>query len=196
MKKNFLATAFVAASLFTFTAFAAPASDDNKKECPKTECGSKKCDGDKKVAPNRPNPFEGLNLTTEQQNKLNALTEAQKTKRQADAEKQKADKQAQREQRKADRQNSQREYLNSIKTILTPEQYTAFLENIVLNQPRDGKGPRFGQGPRGSKGPGFGQEPRPGQGPKDFKHGDKKMKKDGDKKADKKDKKDKKDTSK
>ena len=143
MKKNFMATALIAASLFSFSAFANPSTDNKAKKCTKTECNSK-CDGNKQAAVNRPNPFEGITLTTEQQTKLNALTETQIAQYKSALEKKKEDAKSAREQRMAERKNSQREYLNGVKAILTPTQYVTFLENMVLNQPSlQGKGSKM-----------------------------------------------------
>lgn len=75
------------------------------------------------------NPFEGLNLTEQQQAKLDALKQEKKAAKDA-AKKDKADrKQADRAQAKSQRA----EELAKIKEILTPEQYVTFLENNYLN---------------------------------------------------------------
>lgn len=116
------------------------------------------------------NPFDGLNLTEQQQT---AITNLQNERRQActDAAKakkeQKADKQAKADKQKADpkqkaeqRVASRKAYLEKVKSILTPEQYTKYLENVYVNAApahgnKDGKkgGDRPGQpGQRGDRG--------------------------------------------
>lgn len=139
MKKKLLSLAIAAiaiSSLAPLSAFAqAPAVNDG---CP-ASCDCKaptKARKDRKAH----NPFAGVEgLTAEQQTKLDALrAERQKTRearraanRQARAERQKADsatRAARREARQADRN----EYLAQVKSILTPEQYTAWLENMAF----------------------------------------------------------------
>lgn len=73
------------------------------------------------VRPGAPciNPFEGLNLTADQQAKLQQACPA--TQRPG------------REERRQARTNERKEYLAKVKTILTPEQYTQFLENNFVN---------------------------------------------------------------
>ena len=215
MKKNLMTLTLLTASFFAFNAFANPATDNKATDNTKVEAPAK---GDKGpgMKANRPDPFEGLNLTSEQQEKLTALKDAQKEKRKEAMEQRKAEMEKRRAEapapEKMGRNTQQKEYLDGVKSILTTDQYIAFLENMVASQPnrqggfgQPGMQPFFGQGGFGQPGmqPGFGQG-RPGQpgGPmamrpgKDRKHNfDKKQddnKKDG-QKADNKDKKDKKD---
>ena len=103
------------------------------------------------------NPFEGLNLTADQQAKLEALKQNCPMK----ADKQKADKQDKKNDRKADmmakRIQGKRDFLAQVKSILTPEQYVQFLENSFVNgQNRQGKmnHPQKMDGKKGSKGDG------------------------------------------
>lgn len=116
------------------------------------------------------NPFDGLNLTEQQQTAINnlqnerrqACTAAAKAKKEQKADKQKADKQKVDPKQKAEQRKASREaYLAKVKSILTPEQYTQFLENVYVNAaPAHGNmdakkgGDRPGQrGPRGDRGP-------------------------------------------
>lgn len=90
-------------------------------------------------APRCMNPFEGLNLSQEQQEKLQSL-------RKDKADQNKKD----RQDRKAKAQDNRRAYLKDVKSILTPEQYVQFLENNYVNAapqrgPRDGKFMRDGR---------------------------------------------------
>lgn len=92
----------------------------------------------------RPNLFEGLNLTTEQQSQLEALKGSRANNGQAQAE----------GQNRPDRKAKKQEFLAKVKGILTPEQYTQFLENAFVNGPakrhHDGGRPRHhGEGQRG-----------------------------------------------
>ena len=110
---------FATGSTVCFAANDSANSDNTtKKECKKGDnCDRKRPDF---------NPFEGLNLTENQQSKLNDLkSECCKRKESG----QKGDKQ------KPDRREAKREYLAKVKSILTPEQYVTFLENMTLNRP-------------------------------------------------------------
>ena len=135
MKTKVLALAtliFVAGSTVCF------AANDNKADKKQsTECTQqKKCD---KECHKAMNPFEGLNLTAEQQAKLDALKQNCPMK----ADKQKADKQDKKEMQTemmAKRVQGKRDFLAQVKNILTPEQYVQFLENSFVNgQNRQGK---------------------------------------------------------
>ena len=88
------------------------------------------------------NPFEGLNLTADQQAKLEAL----KPERKAVGDKNKADRQKEREDRAEAGKQARVEQLAKIKDILTPEQYLQFLENNFVNAPAPNQGARFGKG--------------------------------------------------
>lgn len=169
MKKALVSMAVAAAALFSFQSFA---QQPAQQPCPGPgQCAPAPCYG-APCAPQsdscfvkkaRYNQFDGLNLSQDQQTKIDNLRKqyAPPTPQQL------------REQAKARRAD----YLKELKTILTPEQYVQFLENNYLNAPA---GPRFGKGQKG---------PRVG---KDGKF-DKKDRKDRkDRKDDRKDKKDKK----
>lgn len=92
----------------------------------------------------RYNPFDGLNLTEQQQTAINnlqnerrqACTAAAKAKKdqKADKQKAKADKQKVDPKQKAEQRTASRQaYLAKVKSILTPEQYTKYLENVYVN---------------------------------------------------------------
>lgn len=127
MKKIFLATVVMAASMFSFNA-----SAQKSKNCPATcpdsaACPALKCD--------RPDPFIGITLTPEQQTKLQTLKAETKAKRQAMAKDRKTKVKTDRTKRAEAMKASKKEYLENVKKILGPDQYVVFLENIVLNQP-------------------------------------------------------------
>lgn len=196
MMKRFLTMALVAITLSASTAFAQTATDNsaeptNKemrvkgdkkdrkdrkdkkdrkgKKDHKNRKGGKPCSGTCRAGKCDLNPFEGLNLTEQQQTELRQLCDQQKEACKANFEARKEKKQqadsamfAQRRAAKADR-------LNKIKAILTPEQYVQFLENSYLNAANPGKGMKPGKGHRdgdrkGMK-PGKGQKDRKGQRP-------------------------------
>ncbi len=87
------------------------------------------------------NPFEGLNLTQEQQTKIDALKAECKTR----CDKAKADKKERRAERASQQRTNRADMLAKLKGILTPEQYVKFLENNFVNQ-RDNM-PRKGDRP-------------------------------------------------
>ncbi|MDE6121114.1 MAG: hypothetical protein K2F63_04935 [Muribaculaceae bacterium] len=123
MNKKIIVAGMIALSaLFTPAAFAQqPSCDSNPVQCklPRNE------------ARKTPNPFEGLNLSADQQARLDALKKENQAKRKADCQ-QKADKKRQAcDEAKAARADQ----LAKIKEILTPEQYVAFLENNYLSRP-------------------------------------------------------------
>lgn len=130
MKKKFLTLAIVALcgtaiSLNAQKPADKPQCDKDKKEC---HHGKKM---DKKACPN---PFEGITLTQEQQTKLDQLNESRKADRQQRAQAAKEQKKQAKEARRADHKAQKRDYLNNVKSILTPDQYVVFLENIVVEQ--------------------------------------------------------------
>lgn len=138
MNKKLFATAIVALS----AAIATPMFAQNTnvtKDCKATceqKCEAKK--GDKAH-----NPFEGLNLTAEQQAKLDALKNECMQQKKAAKEAKESDKTARKQQAK----DARAQQLAKIKAILTPEQYVTFLENNFLN--KDGK---MGKGEMAKKG--------------------------------------------
>lgn len=117
MKTKILALAAILFASATTAAFAANDSKSDKDAC-KEQCSKK----DRQKGCFGFNPFEGLNLTAEQQAKLDEL----KTQAKCNAEKKDCDKTQMRKQRKS-------QCISKVKEILTPEQYVTFLENIVIN---------------------------------------------------------------
>ena len=123
MKQKIFGIAILAIAGLSMTAMA-------QKPCKQTCTTPAQC-ADSTACPRAPramNPFEGLNLTQEQQTKLQ------------DLRKDRADK---RRQDKKDRKNkisdNRRDYLKDVKSILTPEQYVQFLENSYVNAAVKGK---------------------------------------------------------
>ncbi len=131
MKKKIMTLALAAAVLCGVPAFAQ--NTKNQQCANQTECtqGTQCQKGDKAKQGKRArggNPYQevfaGLNLTADQQAKLAQLD----TKRQA------TDSVA-RSQRRDNRLQSRRDYLKSVKDVLTPDQYVTFLETIVVEGP-------------------------------------------------------------
>lgn len=155
MKKGILSIAVVAASLFSFNAFAqdksatpdccnTPAQCINAQACPGNP---QACPGNPQACPGNPqacplqrpcaDPFAGINLTQEQQTKLTALREKCKTNRAA-ADKARKDRFQQRDSMV---RANKKQRLEEVKAILTPEQYVVFLENMVVANPGHDRGP-------------------------------------------------------
>lgn len=142
MKKKLFSIALAIACLAGPVAVSAqtPASTPETKE-------QKACCKDGKKQ-DRPNPFEGLNLSEKQQSELKALAESRKAemkKNDADRKARKAEDKAKKQQAKADKMQARKDYLAKIKGILTPEQYVQFLENSFLNN----RGGAMGHGNKG-----------------------------------------------
>lgn len=119
-----------------------PTTTSTDNNCQQTEncCkkdGKKGCKGDKKngkghkhdrkgMKPGKGhfNPFEGIELTQEQQNALKAMRQDQKNRD------------------KANREEAMKQRDEKIQTILTPEQYQQYKQNVEkakANRPTDGK---------------------------------------------------------
>jgi len=150
MKKKVLSLALVVMSCVSFSAFAQnDANVKNDVKCEKNEeCCRKpqfKCAF---------NPFEGLNLTDEQKTQLQNLREKRKAEFAEQKNAKRAEKQRNDSIKFADRKNFKKNYLNDIKSILTPEQYVTFLENSFMDQgnkaPRPDKMRKQGKNPHKS----------------------------------------------
>lgn len=144
MKKLFLSIAVF--SMMSLSAFAANDNDNNGSCKAKTECMMR--------------AFENLDLTDAQKTKLRSLMAEQKAKKESFRDK-KAERKdnkenltaEQRQQKRAEmmasRKQSRQDFLNGVKAILTPEQYTMFLENSFNAGDRHGK--EMKQGHKGHK---------------------------------------------
>lgn len=133
MKKIFAAA--IAALLFAAPSmFAADPANCSRKNCQQQNCQQPNCTQQpcQQVCDRatlncqRPCPFDGLNLTADQQARIKALQETCRAENRQDKADRKAEKARQRDDRR-------RQYLNNVKEILTPEQYVTFLENNFIN---------------------------------------------------------------
>ncbi|MDE6415484.1 MAG: hypothetical protein K2K68_00455 [Duncaniella sp.] len=122
MKKTILSLAVLFATSLSFSAFAQTPAPEAASCGEKTECCQNAL-------------FEGITLTPDQQTKLQELkasrAKAAKERKEAAKAERKADRIAKGETNKSDR----KDYLNSVKGILTPDQYVIFLENAYVNAP-------------------------------------------------------------
>lgn len=134
MKKFILSLAFVTAGVFAFNAAAQDSCCNSEKTCCQTPEGDCcQAQGKPGKAP-KANPFEGLNLTEQQQEAVKAVNDKfAQTRKEARKTKESANKDCKGgvECKKA--------YLKEIQNILTPEQYVAYLENLAV-QPQGPKG--------------------------------------------------------
>ncbi len=148
MKKKILSLTLIAMSLVAFTGMAQNKTDNNspKKELVKGQKGDRK---DMKA--DRPNPFEGINLTDAQKTKLQELNAKQKADRQQQAQARKDEKKRNDQAKATDRRASKKAYLEEVKAIIGPDNYVVFLENMYINGGGQGHGKAIKQGQRGGK---------------------------------------------
>lgn len=137
MKKTILSLALIISGFFAFGAAAQqPCCNNGQQACGKDKQECCQAPGKPGKAP-KANPLEGITLTEQQQAKVQQLNEkyAQMRKDRKEAKKENA-----RKERK-EAKDYRKEYLNEMKQILTPEQYTTYLENLALEKkaPKAGK---------------------------------------------------------
>lgn len=126
MKKQLLTT--VIAMALT-GGFIASAQTDGNRLCQTPACdkAENKCCKNNGNRMKAFNPFEGIQLTSEQQAKIDKLKKPSRDKNVKQAP-----------EMRVNREKARKDYINSVKEVLTPEQYTVFLENMTINRP-DGK---------------------------------------------------------
>lgn len=133
-KKLIVAALGLCVLVATPAAFAQTSGNDNgKKELKADKRGGKR-------GAEAPNPFEGLNLTADQQTKLEALKKECKEARMAKAETRQKQAQERKNVNREEAKKARTEELAKIKAILTPEQYVKFLENNYLTGRHGKKG--------------------------------------------------------
>lgn len=138
MKKKILSFVTASMLLSPIVSFASTDETSVTKNCANELVGKREM---KQPKAYRINPFEGLNLTDNQKEKLNKLREERKAERSQKSQQRKSDKLRADSTSRAQQIAEKRDYLNQVKSILTPEQYVAFLENMVVNTPNR----RFGK---------------------------------------------------
>ena len=130
MKTKMVALAAILLAGSSAVSFAA---NDNNTVAPDSKECKYKQNKDNKRCPAF-NPFEGLNLSADQQAKIEALRPQGKC---DGTQKQKCDNKSDKcpldRATKVDRRQAKRDYLAKVKAILTPEQYVSFLENLAVS---------------------------------------------------------------
>lgn len=177
MKKVFVSMMLAGALLTGGTAYAQTKTDGNtgattQKECCQTgkDCASK---GDKKGKKGdkkgkkgekaaKFNPFDGIQLTNDQQARLQVLrqglgpvelSKAQQEKIPENKNLTPEQKKQLKKEKKAKKLEAKKNYLNGVKEVLTPDQYVIFLENCYLYAPQNqGKVAKQGAGPKSKLG--------------------------------------------
>lgn len=169
MKKVFVSMMLAVALLTGGSAFAQTKSDGNTgatAQKPNTECtsGSACCTTDaankgKKDKKGKKgnkdfkgkkgkqfNPFDGVQLSADQQQRLQVLQQGlgpvvlskeQQAKIPVNPDLTPEQKQQLKAERKAKKLEAKKQYLNGVKEILTPDQYVVFLENVYLYAPQN-----------------------------------------------------------
>lgn len=128
MRKKIFGLAIIAISLFAANGIAQTPSSAPAGRPDKTKV--QKCDRKEKC---QRNLFEGLNLTADQQQKLQQLDSKRKADRKSEAKEMKQKKQFNDSVRRADRRAAKKAYLEEVKAIVGPDKYVLFLENMVIN---------------------------------------------------------------
>lgn len=141
MKKKILSIALIAMSLASFTGVAqnvASAQTSSTEQVEKVKKDGKKSDrkdgkmGERKNKGGKKNPFEGMNLTEAQQQKLQQLNESRRAAREQQKMAKKETKQRNDSVKKAARIADKKAYLEEVKAIIGPDQYVVFLENAYV----------------------------------------------------------------
>ena len=167
MKKTLVSIFMAAAMIISGNAYAQTPTDGNtgattQKE--KVENGKKDKKGEHKkngFKKDKPafNPFDGIQLTEEQQQKLQVLrqglgpvelTPQQQAKIPENKNLTKEQKQQLKKERKAKKLEAKKNYLKGVKETLTPDQYVIFLENCYLYAPEK-SGNKAARKPNGMK---------------------------------------------
>lgn len=174
MKKIFVSMILATALLAGGTAIAQTPTDgttgatvqkENVKKDKKGKKGNKTAKGMKSNKGPKFNPFEGVQLTADQQQRLQVLQQGlgpvklspeQQAKIPENPNLTDAQKKQLKAEKKAQKLEKKKKYLNGVKEILAPDQYVIFLENCYLYSPQKqnkaGKGFKPGDGARGSRG--------------------------------------------
>lgn len=123
------------------------ATKGQKENCQNCTKGDQNCDKAKKGKADKPkfNPFDGIQLTADQQQKLAVLrqglgpvvlTPEQQAKIPQNPNLTPEQKKQLKAEKKAKKLEAKKKYLNGVKETLTPDQYVVFLENCYLYAPQ------------------------------------------------------------
>lgn len=143
MKKVFV-TMIMGALLTGATAFAQNANTGATQKQTTQQCCTPGCNGKPGKKTPRYNAFEGVQVTPDQQQRLQVLQQGlgpvvlDKAQQQAIPENPnltKEQKKQLKKERKAKKIEAKKNYLNGVKEILTPDQYVIFLENTYVYTP-------------------------------------------------------------
>ena len=126
MKKSIFALAILAASTFGFQAFA-------QNSAPAPGAQSTEQTAKTRKAP-KADLFEGITLSVEQQTKLDALREQNRKERAERKAERTAKADGAKKGQQGVRSEARKRQMAAIKEILTPEQYTKYLENSLTAQ--------------------------------------------------------------
>lgn len=167
MKKKFLALAITLLAMGTVTASAKKSEKAPQQNCPVAECTQQQCQACDSVECGGGQMlfFEGIELTPDQQTKLQAIKPQRPDKgmrgerrsrpqgqpRQFAGQPCDSAKFKQAPGQRPNRMQGRRNYINQVKEILTPEQYVVFLENMVTAAPAPQQGMRPGNDQRGPR---------------------------------------------
>ena len=166
MKKKILTLSLAAIALMGFNAkaqdtAACPENMCHQAPCHQAPCHQAPCPDAPKgnFGPCDPACFEGITLTDAQKSEFKALNDKVRAERKDRMKAHRAQKQRVDSLARLERRAAKKSYLDGVKSILTPEQYTTFLENSYLNGGAKGKrGPAFKKGRHHGGHPGFGPE--------------------------------------
>lgn len=130
MKKKILGLALIASSILSFNSFAQTTNNCDPSPKQQNICGKKHA---KDKCNRTSDPFNGLQLSDSQKEKLASLKEKQKAARIEKSKIAKEKRISSDSLRRAERLADRRKYLEEVKEIIGPDQYVVFLENIVVN---------------------------------------------------------------
>lgn len=146
MNMKTLTSAFAALAIFAFSANAQTPARCQQPNCPNTptECPQAKCPGQKGNCDAQQCPqaryMQGITLTDAQKKKIQELNTQVYQNRQAARVAMKQQKKRANAAADSVKRASRMEYLHQMKTILTPDQYVTYLENIAMSKSIDKPG--------------------------------------------------------
>ena len=142
MKKKVLGLALIAMSLAAFNGTAQNTTTTDNSVCKENRICTKNADcqnqtacikADRKTRMAKVDPYAGLTLTDAQKARLQELDNKCRTARKEQAQARKENKLKNDSDRLAQRKAAKKSYLEEVKTIIGPDQYVVFLENMYIN---------------------------------------------------------------